>query len=336
MQAHLPSSLARRFALLAAALSLTAIGSAGCGGGGGDGDDDDAVADGGGAGGELDAGAAPAADASIPAGPPERVWVVPWEAALCPGQRLQLQASAFYGEDLYDVTHLVTWTTSDDSAVAVDATGEALGVAAGSATITAELLGVSDTADLSTVHDEVAGMIIQPATATIAAGLGQAFQAKSVTTCGFATDVTEAATWGSTVPAVANVSAPGQVETALQGTATITASAGGFQASAPITVTRPLPDSLAVDPAAVALVPSTCGAPPVQLAAYVTFTDGSVQDVTDTATWTSGVPGIVSVTGPGQVIGLTAGGTEIVARYEADGVTVSGLAGATVASGCGP
>jgi hypothetical protein len=51
------------------------------------------------------------------------------------------------------------------------------------------------------------------------------------------------------------------------------------------------------------------------LTAFVTYSDGSIKDVTAEAVWYSGNPGIAAVTGPGSVLGVASGATYIKADY---------------------
>ncbi len=333
-----PSAATRQLlALVTISVIVALTGSFGCGSDGGD--DNSGEVDGGelesadaGPVGDDDGGSVTAVDAGPPPAPPDRLWVVPWEADICPGQRLQLTATGIYesedGETHVDVTAFATWTTGDGEIVTVDAAGQATGVASGSTTITATYAEVFDSADLTIVADEVAGLIIDPPTASVAAGRDQLFAAKLVTSCGnFASDVTASADWGSTVPSVATLVEPGRFETALQGSATITASAEGYSNTASIAVSAAVPVSLSIDPALLTIGPEENAT----LSATVTLTDGDTVDVTAGATWTSALPYIVEVMSPGEITGVSSGGTEVKATYTADGVTVWGVCGTTVA-----
>ena len=336
--ARFSAAASRQLLALVTISLLIASTSFGCGS---DGDDDNpsdvdaggAVDDSdGGAGVDDSDGGVATVDAGPPPAPPDRLWVVPWEADICPGQRLQLSATGIYeGEDEethLDLTAFVTWTSGDGEVVTVDAGGQVTGVASGGAVITATYGEVFDSADLTIVADEVAGLIIAPPTAAVAAGRDQIFAAKLVTTCGnFASDVTASATWGSTVPSVATLVEPGHFETALQGSATITASAEGFSNTAAIAVSAAVPVSLSIDPSLLTIGPEET----VTLSATVTLTDDQTVDVTADATWTSALPYIVEVVSPGEITGVSSGGTEVKASYTAGGVTVWGVCGTTVA-----
>ncbi len=306
----------------------------GCGSDGASGADDDVdggdqvVAD---AGPGDDGASVSPPDAGDPPPLPDRVWVVPWEADICPGKRLQLKATGIYesddGETQLDITAWVTWSSDAPTVISISDGGEALGLDPGDATITATYGSASDTADLTVVPDQVAGLLIQPASVTVAAGLTQEFTAHLVTECGnLAEDVTATATWGSTVPGVADVVSPGQYETGMQGSATITASAEGYNSTAAIVVSAAVPVSLTIEPSLVTLAQDETA----DLTATVTLTDDQQVDVTDAATWTSVFPTIVEVVAPGQISGVTHGGTEVKATYEEGGVSVTGVCGATV------
>ena len=131
-----------------------------------------------------------------------------------------------------DVT--VTWSSSDWSVAAVDASGLVTGVAEGMATITASAGQASGAAEV-TVTQPVASVEVSPAAETI--GLGRTLQ---LTAVGFEEngDAVEGAefSWESSDTAVARVDASGLVTGVAEGLATITASAGNGEGTAEITV----------------------------------------------------------------------------------------------------
>jgi len=328
-RSHASSVVARLLAGLAGALLFLSV-PVGCGGDDGD-DDGTDMAD---AGIAADEDANPTIDAmgdlpdALP--DPDRLWIVPWEAAVCPGQRLDMKATAIYetdeGEVHVVVTELVNWSTDHPGTATVDENGRVTGVATGNTIVRGELGGAEDTTELEIVADEISGLIIQPNTVSVAAGLQQNFKALTVTTCGNTNPVTVTAEWSSTVLSVAEVLAPGIIQTKLRGSSTIEASWGEYTAEASLGVSVAVPDELSVSPDMVSVGVGEA----TELTAEVTLTNGEVIDVTAEAVWASVVPGIVEVTGPGEITGVDTGGTEVKATYEAEGVEVTGSAAAAV------
>src|SRR5277367_3940681 len=154
---------------------------------------------------------------------------------------------------------------------------------------------------------------VNPNRASIAQNTTQAFTAQGTYSDGSTKDLTASVQWSCLLPDLATVSstAPTQgLATATgsgsSGTALITASLGSVSNNAQLTVkpSTVILTSLDVTPST-----GTVGYEnQLQLSATATFSDGSTQDVTNVATWTSSTfPSIV--TGGGLLIGNTLGTT---------------------------
>ncbi len=331
------SKVARWAAMVIASALITFAGPIGCGGddeGGGDDDVPDAAvsnppdADTS----TVDGGGTPTPDAATPPPAPDRLWIVPWEAEICPGKNLELKARGIYeeedgGETQLDITPWVNWTSSDEDVATVDSEGVVHGEASGDTVITGEYEGASDTTDITVIVDEVGGLMIEPPVATVAAGLEVEFQAHLVTQCGNLGDnVTDTATWGANNPNVAELVSPGTFDTKIQGSTTITAAAQGYDNGINLTVTHAVPVSLVVEPSSVTLAATETA----NLTATVTWSNDDEDDITDEAQWTSFMPSIVEVINPGEIQGVAAGGTEVFANYSAYGESAEGNAAVTV------
>ena len=132
---------------------------------------------------------------------------------------------------------------------------------------------------------------ISPPAATLAQGTGLPLTVTADYSDGTSSNVGTLATLTSSATAVASVS--GQTVTAVApGTATITATFMGQMATATLTVSAATLQSIAIDPPAPTLAVGTT----VGLVATGVFSDGSKQDVSDIATWTSSDGTIASVT----------------------------------------
>ncbi len=129
----------------------------------------------------------------------------------------------------------VTWTSSASSVATVDAAGLVRAVGNGTATITASA-GSASGSTVVTVTQSVATVDVSPATADLTA-LGATAQLTAAALDGNGHAVAGAEfSWESSDAAVATVDAAGLVTGVAKGTATITASAGGAQGTAEITV----------------------------------------------------------------------------------------------------
>jgi len=162
---------------------------------------------------------------------------------------------------------------------------------------------------------------VTPAVATVAAGLAQQYSASGSYSDGSVKDLTESATWTSSDDTVAAVSGSGLASTLKQGSVTIKAALQSVSGTT----------SLNVSPAALASIAITPNTGSVsqyateQLKATGTYTDGSLVDVSPTATWSSSSIA-VSVNNSGLCRGLIPGAAPI----EATIGSVSGSATLTV------
>ena len=142
-----------------------------------------------------------------------------------------------------------TWESSDEVVVTVSAAGLVTAVENGTATVTATSDGIEGNADV-TVSQEVAAVIVTPATATISA-LGATAQLSVGAQDANGHEVAgKDFTWESSDEMVATVSPAGLVTAEANGVATITATTDGVGGDAEITVAQE-PAEVAVAPAAV-------------------------------------------------------------------------------------
>ncbi|MFB5678292.1 Ig domain-containing protein [Paenibacillus terreus] len=131
------------------------------------------------------------------------------------------------------------------------------------------------------------------------------------------TDVTSQATWTSSNEDIAYVSDGGLITAYNSGTATVTATYGGKTAS--ITVNVETASHLDIGSSKISM---SVNGQPVQLTAKVTYTDGSTEIVTDSATWTSDNDSIVYVNN-GKLMAYNKGTAVITATYNGKTATVT-------------
>lgn len=173
---------------------------------------------------------------------PPRVEVVAPVTALVQGETTQLSATYFDETGEAEPQTTFAWTTSNPSVATVADDATVTGIAPGQTMIQAAAHGVdSDPLTLTVVGnaDEVADVVITPASATLQPGETQQFEAAVRNVNGDPLpDV--AVTWASDAPSIATVDAEGLVTAVATGTAAITATAEGV-GSAPATVEVPSP-----------------------------------------------------------------------------------------------
>jgi len=184
---------------------------------------------------------------------------------------------------------------------------------------TVSLTGTGSTAGLTSIA-------ITPANPSIAAGYTQQFTATGTFSSGETYNITQSVTWNSSKNAVATISngagTQGLASALTTGTATITAISGKIVGPTVLTVTAPVLVSIAVTPAA----PSIALGTQQQFTATGTYSDGSTQNLTGSASWSSSAPNVATIAGGGLASSVATGATTISA---ASG-SVTGLATLTV------
>ncbi|MFT3836836.1 MAG: Ig-like domain-containing protein [Myxococcaceae bacterium] len=263
------------------------------------------------------------ATAKITVSPPTltRIEISPVDPTIARSTSLQLVATGLFSDgSAMDVTAAATWASADTSIVTV-AGGLVKGMAGGSAKVTATFNGVIGGTQVTVTTATLTSIELSPPSATLAVNTNFQLTAFGHFSDGSTQDITASASWTSSAGSIASCSG-GLVLGLSGGTATITASMGGQQAAALITVTQATLVSIEVDPQA----PTAGLASQVQFSAVGLFSDGSTQVITNQAAWSSSSPMVASVSDvmptKGQAKTLTAGSTTITA-------TVAGVVGKT-------
>ena len=242
------------------------------------------------------------------------------------GATQQFTATGVYTDgSTQDLTGTATWSSSTTVVAAVNSSGLAAGLFQGTATIQVNSGSLSASATLSVAAPALVSIAVNPATATVALGTSQQYQAIGTYSDGNTQDVTTLVAWSSTVSTVATVSGTGLALGVSQGTTTLTATFESIAATVPLTVGPPSLVSLSIAPDAASL---STGATQ-QLSATGTYTDGSTQNLTASSTWASSNPNVVGVSSAGLATAVATGNAMITA---ADGST-SGTAALIVTTG---
>ncbi|HET9620428.1 MAG TPA: Ig-like domain-containing protein, partial [Kofleriaceae bacterium] len=249
----------------------------------------------------------------------------------------QLTATGVFSDaSTLDVTAQATWASSNPLVAAVSnaagTRGQVTGLLPGSATISATINGVSATATITVTAALLTGIQVSPAALHLPAGLSAPLSVIGTFSDGSTADITTQATFASNDPATATVSAGGAVLAVTPGAATITAAVGLATATATINVTAASLQQVVVNPGVLNLPSGTTG----QLTAVGVFSDGSHQDLTAIATWTSSAPTTAAASNvagaQGKVTASSVGTATITATIGGGSSTVAGSATVTVTS----
>lgn len=167
-----------------------------------------------------------------PSGPPVVASVsVTGANAITIGQSIQLNAIARDETGRPIDGRAATWVTNSTATASVSATGVVTGIAPGSATITATIEGKTGEASVSVVEVTVTSIALEVANVTLAAH--QVLKLSAVARDGSGAPIpANFISWSTSNPGVVASRSDGSLEGLTQGTATVTASAGGKSASA--------------------------------------------------------------------------------------------------------
>ncbi len=251
--------------------------------------------------------------------------IAPSGASVNPGTKLNFTAvGTFDDASTQTITSQVTWDSSNKAAATITGNGAATAVAAGSTNISATATfapTISGMVQLTVTGLSLTSIAVTPASTFTAPGGSVQFIATGTFSDNSTQNLTQSVAWNASPSSVATVST-GLARGQGVGTATITASLTGVSGAASlrvtnsqltsITVTSPNPASnLAVDTSA-------------QLTATGNFADGSTQNLTGSASWTSSKPGIATVSGvSGVVNGVAPGAATITASFGGISGTIS-------------
>lgn len=218
--------------------------------------------------------------------------VVPGQSSVAKGKTQQFRATGSYSDgSSRDLTSSAQWQSANPGVASVNSAGLATGLEVGTGTITAGVESIHGTANLTVTAAILTSIAISPAQASIPAGKTQQFTATGTFSDGSLQDITANASWSSSVPDVAVISPSGLATAKKLGSATITAALNGIQSSSALTVTTALLVTIEVSPNPVSIPIGETQ----QFAAAGTYSDGSSQDITAMASWSSSAPDVAAI-----------------------------------------
>jgi len=220
--------------------------------------------------------------------------VTPGSSSIAKGTTVKLTATGNYSDgSTQDLTTQVSWTSADNTVAQVanvsGSNGLVTGLGVGSTTIIATFNGTSGSTTVTVTAATLNSISVTPGSSSIAKGTTVKLTATGSYSDGSTQDLTSQVSWTSadnTVAQVSNVSGSNGLVTGLGvGSTSITATLNGISGSATVTVTAATLTQLVITPANPTV--SAQGTTQLQMTATATFSDGSTQDVTQQADWTS-------------------------------------------------
>ena len=235
-----------------------------------------------------------------------------WSTAV--GLPMQFQAVALFSDDTtQNVTWQSNWTSANSKIAQVGNQGGGPGgmpkgrvmtIQPGTVDIKATFQGLSGAAKLTVTPAQATGLSIFPGQQQMPVGQFRAYQASLLYSDGGVIPVTQWAAWTSSDSGVAAAlngqNQKGYVQGLKAGTATITAVAQGFKATAKVIVTTAEAKELQLMPGAATVAKGV----PVKFNVVAVFSDDTTQNVSGQAAFTSSDPKIAVAFNGGQMGGL--------------------------------
>lgn len=241
--------------------------------------------------------------------------------------RQYVATATFSDQTTQDVTTSAIWSTGNNT-IATVSTGSggglALGRAIGTTSVAASFQGYSASAQITVTAATLSRIDVTPASVQLIKGRSQQLSASAVFTDGTSQDVTSQATWSSADASsvtVSNSSGSQGLATAVGSPANgqpvaVSASFSGLSGSASVGVTAAVVTQIQVTPASASVPRGLTQA----YSATATLSDGSTQDVTTAAIWSSSNTSIAVVSNTsgsnGVATALNIGTATIAASYQ--------------------
>ncbi len=236
--------------------------------------------------------------------------VTPSNPVVALGDSQQLTATGTFSDGTtQDMTNTVAWTVSPSSVAAVSATGMAHTQATGTATLKATSGSISGNDKLTVSAAVLVSLAVTPSNATVPKGETQQLTATGTYSDGSTQNISSSVTWSASASGVATVNGTGLLSAQAVGSTTITAVSGAINGADTITVGSPVVLSIAVTPAA----PSVALGYKQQFKATGTYSDGTIADLTATATWSTAPPTVATVNASGLAASLKVGASGVTA-----------------------
>src|ERR1700733_2587648 len=223
----------------------------------------------------------------------------------------------FSDQSTKDITGSVTWSSSNQNVASINGAGLVTALALGSLTISATSNSITGSTSVTVQSSTLTSITIVPANGSIAFSTTEQFHALGNYSDGSVQNLTRQVTWASSNTAVVQIVSGGMSRGLTPGTTTISATLGTVTGSTPFTVTNATIVSITVSPASQTIAVGTT----LDFSALGRFSDGTFQDITSDATWSSANTAVATVDINPMATAVSPGTANIIATF--NGVTGS-------------
>ena len=230
----------------------------------------------------------------------------------------QFTATGTYSDkSTKDITGSVTWSSSNQSVASINGGGLVTALALGSLTISATSNSITGSTAVTVQSSVLTSITIFPANGSIAVSTTEQFHALGNYSDGSVQNLTRQVTWASSNTAVLQIVSGGNSRGLAPGATTVSATLGTVSGSTPFTVTNATIVSITVSPASQTIAVGTT----LDFSALGRFSDGTFQDITSDATWSSDNTAVATVDVNAIATAVSPGTANIIATF--NGVTGS-------------
>lgn len=252
--------------------------------------------------------------------------VSPATVTLAKGTATQLRVRAgFTDSSTQDLTSSAAWTSSNPTLATVSNLGFVTATNVGSVNVTALYGGLTSTSTVVVTSATLQSLAVAVRNSAIASGTSESAAVTGTFSDGSTQDLTSAVTYTSSNVSVATVSSAGILSGHAPGATSLRATLLGVSATIPLTITSAQLANLSLSPTSLTLASGTSG----QLHLSGNFSDGTQQDLTSAAVWTTTNSTVATVTPLGLVTSVGVGASNVTATF--GGFQVQGSLSVTAA-----
>jgi len=238
--------------------------------------------------------------------------VTPANSSMPLGASKQFTATGtFTDSSTQDMTASVSWSSSNAVVATINGSGSATSLSTGTTKISAIYGSVTGSTNLTVSTAKLTSITLSPPNPKIAAGTSLPMHATGHYSDGSTVPNLSGLTWKSSKPNIASIRSTGIVRGKKSGSITLSATLSGITGSTTLTVGTGTLVSISVTPPS----PTVTAGQSQQFVATGSFSDGSTQDVTVMAHWSSSVASVATIANAPSVSGLattTAPGSTVI------------------------